>query len=284
MTARVLLALLVALGAPGVLQAAVPALANAAPQPVASLPASANTNTTTTTSVNPATMRIASASAAPRADSIPAAVSGAATANAPRADAIPAPVPVAATATAPHADSIPAPLSGAAAAIAPDAAAAALRQPTVEQPVTNTSAPNSPQSSPQNRPSSSSPNIAMASPMGGQSAGNLLQTIVGLVLVLGLLAGLAWFLKRFGPKAGGGSANLHIVGALNLGGRERIIVVEVGDQWIVVGASPGRVNALVTMPRQEGGALHGASLHPHAAPASSFSEWLKQTIDKRNAK
>jgi flagellar biogenesis protein FliO len=26
-------------------------------------------------------------------------------------------------------------------------------------------------------------------------------------------------------------------------------VVEVGDQWIVVGASPGRVNALATMPQ-----------------------------------
>jgi flagellar biogenesis protein FliO len=28
-------------------------------------------------------------------------------------------------------------------------------------------------------------------------------------------------------------------------------VVEVGEQWIVVGASPGRMNALATMPRQE---------------------------------
>ena len=39
--------------------------------------------------------------------------------------------------------------------------------------------------------------------------------------------------------------------ALNLGGRERMLVVEVGNQWIVVGASPGRVNALATMPRQD---------------------------------
>ena len=130
-------------------------------------------------------------------------------------------------------------------------------------------------------------------PIGGPSAGNLLQTIFALLLVLGLLAGLAWFLKRFGPKASAGSAGLRVVGALNLGGRERIIVVEVGDQWVVVGASPGRVNALATMPRQEGGATNprnasgapaGATLHPHLAPASSFSEWLKQTIDKRNAK
>ena len=119
------------------------------------------------------------------------------------------------------------------------------------------------------------------------SAGNLMQTILSLMLVLAMLAGLAWLLKRFGPKAQGGAGVLRIVGALNLGGRERIMVVEVGDQWIVVGASPGRVNALATMPKQESaspGAPLQASLHPHTPSASSFSEWLKQTIDKRNAK
>jgi flagellar protein FliO/FliZ len=117
----------------------------------------------------------------------------------------------------------------------------------------------------------------------GPAAGSLLQTIAALCLVLGLLAVLAWFMKRYGPKAQGGSAHVKLVGALNLGGRERIMVVEVGDQWIVVGASPGRVNALATMPRQPGIETQ-ATLHPHQPSASSFAEWLKQTIDKRNAK
>ncbi|MDB5933871.1 MAG: fliO [Massilia sp.] len=121
----------------------------------------------------------------------------------------------------------------------------------------------------------------------GTAAGSLIQTILALSAVLGLLALLAWFMKRYGPKAAGGSAHVRLVGALNLGGRERIMVVEVGDQWIVVGASPGRVNALATMPRKESAdaALpSNASLHPHQPSASSFAEWLKQTIDKRNAK
>ena len=113
----------------------------------------------------------------------------------------------------------------------------------------------------------------------GPGAGGLLQTIFALLLVLGLLAALAWFMKRYGPKAMGSSANLRVVGALNIGGRERIMVVEVGDQWIVVGAAPGRVNALHTMPRQEG----EAAIAPAAggAPAASFSDWLKKTIDNR---
>jgi flagellar protein FliO/FliZ len=116
----------------------------------------------------------------------------------------------------------------------------------------------------------------------GPSAGSLFQTLASLMLVLGLLAALAWALKRWGPRGQVNAGGLRIVSALNLGGRERIIVVEVGDQWIVVGASPGRVNALATMPRQESAAAP-ATLAPHGAPASSFSDWLKQTIEKRNA-
>jgi flagellar biosynthetic protein FliO len=126
------------------------------------------------------------------------------------------------------------------------------------------------------------PPVAMPA---GSSTGSLLQTLFALILVLAVLGALAWFLKRYGPKVGGGNANLRVVGSLNLGGRERIVVVEVGNEWIVVGASPGRINALATMPRQDGqnGATNtaDAALAPHAPAAHSFADWLKQTIDKR---
>jgi flagellar protein FliO/FliZ len=120
---------------------------------------------------------------------------------------------------------------------------------------------------------------APAVPQAAASAGSLLQTIAGLTAVLGMLALFAWGMKRYGPRQPAGAAGLRIVGALNLGGRERIIVVEVGDQWIVVGASPGRVNALATMAKQEG----PATLAPDAAAAGNFADWLKQTMAKRNA-
>lgn len=126
--------------------------------------------------------------------------------------------------------------------------------------------------------------VTIPQPAPGPSTGTLLQTIFALVLVLALLAALAWLAKRYGPRMAGGGGNLRMVGALNIGGRERIMVVEVGDQWIVVGASPGRINALATMPRQESGVQSTATLASHAPSATSFSDWLKQTIDKRNAK
>jgi flagellar protein FliO/FliZ len=60
---------------------------------------------------------------------------------------------------------------------------------------------------------------------------------------------LAWFDEALRPESAWRQRQRALVGALSLGGRERIMVVEVGDQWIVVGASPGRVNALATMPK-----------------------------------
>jgi flagellar protein FliO/FliZ len=134
-----------------------------------------------------------------------------------------------------------------------------------------------PQATPQPNPP-----VTMPAPA-GPSVGNLLQTILALLFVLAIMGGLAWFMKRYGPRVTGNSANLRVVGAISLGGRERVMVIEVGDQWIVVGASPGRINALATMPKQEG-VEPSAALAANMPSASGFADWLKQTIDKRNAK
>jgi len=124
------------------------------------------------------------------------------------------------------------------------------------------------------------PPASVAAAPNPSSAGSLFQVLMGLVLVLGLLAAAAWMLKRFNPaKTSGGPGNVRIVGGVSVGSRERVIVVEVADQWIVVGVAPGRVNALSTMPRQETAAAETAT-----APARNFSAWLKQTIDSRNAR
>lgn len=191
---------------------------------------------------------------------------GETTTGRPPAPAVPAP------ATTPSAKAPPtAPLPG-------DSAAADTTPPVSTAPVSPTSS----------APLSEAPRVSLPASMPtatSPGAGGLLQTIMALMLVLGLLAGLAWVMKRYGPRMSGGSANLRVVGALNLGGRERIMVVEVGDQWIVVGAAPGRVNALHTMPRQEGEAAPVAADGAHAGgPGNNFSDWLKKTIDKRNAR
>jgi len=192
-----------------------------------------------------------------------------------------------ATATPPAAAaSAPASATLAPAATAPAADTAAppatIPAPGANAPVLNPASPAAPETTvgggAANRPAPAP--VTMPS---GSATGSLLQTLFALIVVLGVLGALAWFLKRYGPKAMGGAAGLRVVGSLSLGGRERLLVVEIGNQWIVVGASPGRVNALATMPKQESAdmASGSATLAPHDQPANSFADWLKQTIDKR---
>ena len=110
------------------------------------------------------------------------------------------------------------------------------------------------------------------------SAGSLLQVIFGLIVVLGLLAGALWILKRVGGGRLAGGQVVKIVGGVSVGNRERVMVVEVADQWIVIGVAPGQVSKLADMPRRE--QQQGAAALPGAP---NFSAWLKQTIEKRNA-
>ena len=109
------------------------------------------------------------------------------------------------------------------------------------------------------------------------SAGSVLQVLLGLITVLALMAGAAWLLKRFGVSGAAGHNVAKVIGGVSVGNRERVVVVEVADQWIVVGVAQGRVNALSTMPRREQPA--GSQQQP---TPNNFAGWLKQTIDRRN--
>jgi len=130
----------------------------------------------------------------------------------------------------------------------------------------------------------SAPSVAIATTTAAStaatgSAGSLFQVLVGLMIVLGLMAGAAWVLKRMGVAGAAGANVARVVGGVNVGNRERVLVVEVADQWIVVGVAPGRVSALSTMPRQE-----NAPTSEPLPEQKNFATWLKQTIDKRNAR
>ncbi|KXW58376.1 flagellar biosynthetic protein FliO [Ferrovum myxofaciens] len=82
-----------------------------------------------------------------------------------------------------------------------------------------------------------------------------IQIVLSLGLVLALMAGVAWALKKFqwaSSSAGKGRQSLRIVSSLAVGQRERVVVVEVQDTWVVVGVAPGQVQTLHILPRPGG--------------------------------
>lgn len=75
-------------------------------------------------------------------------------------------------------------------------------------------------------------------------AGSLLQTTLGLLVVLAVIGGAAWAFKRFGNFQTGVQGKLKIVGGISLGSRERVVLLQVGDTQLVVGVAPGQIQTL----------------------------------------
>jgi flagellar protein FliO/FliZ len=94
-------------------------------------------------------------------------------------------------------------------------------------------------------PVASATTAAAAPVVNSGVAGQLTQLVFGLLLVLGLIFFLAWLLRRVqqaGP-AGKGQV-IELIGSRALGPRDRLMLVQVGNEQILLGLSPGTITAL----------------------------------------
>ncbi len=115
----------------------------------------------------------------------------------------------------------------------------------------------------------------------GPGAGSVLQMFLGLALVLGIFGAIAWVMKRSGAVGGAHQNALKLVASIAVGTRERVVLIEVGEQWILAGVAPGSVNQLASLPRGELGALRNDDGN---TSGNGFACFLKQVMDKRDAK
>lgn len=67
------------------------------------------------------------------------------------------------------------------------------------------------------------------------AASTLGGTLFALALVLGLIFGLAWLARRMPGLAGMRGNGLRVIASTPLGARERLVVVEVGEQQLLLG-------------------------------------------------
>jgi flagellar protein FliO/FliZ len=108
--------------------------------------------------------------------------------------------------------------------------------------------------------------------------GSVVQLLLGLAAVIAMLFASLWVLKRLSAPRGHAAGLLRLVSGISVGARERVVVVEVGGSWLVLGVAPGRVSALAELPRGE-----IAAQVSHDASPAPFAGWLKQMVDRRNA-
>lgn len=123
--------------------------------------------------------------------------------------------------------------------------------------------------------------VVQTSPTGG-----LLKMALALMLVLGVMAGVAWLAKRMLPGVGNKQSTIHVVGSANVGTRERVVVLEVAGRWLVVGVAPGQVSAIANLEMgatDKDAVVTNESVTPaqHAESlATSFGKILKSSASK----
>jgi flagellar protein FliO/FliZ len=87
-----------------------------------------------------------------------------------------------------------------------------------------------------------------------------MQMLGALGVVLATLFAVLWLLRRVSGGRLAGSNLIRSVGGIAVGSRERVLLLEIGEHWLVVGVAPGSVTGIATLPRGEiPAAEHGSS-------------------------
>lgn len=76
------------------------------------------------------------------------------------------------------------------------------------------------------------------------SAEYVVKTVVGMIVVIGIIVALAWLVRRMGKMNGLMSGEVKIVSSLSLGAREKIVLVQVGEEQFLLGATPQQINRI----------------------------------------
>ncbi|CAB5098844.1 flagellar biosynthetic protein FliO [Burkholderia cenocepacia] len=99
-----------------------------------------------------------------------------------------------------------------------------------------------------NHPGSIASSVTVGSAAPSLGIGAVLQTLVGLAVVIGLVFACAWLARRFGFQPARRGGPLKVVSSVGLGAKESATIVEIGDTWLVLGVAPGNVRLLHTLP------------------------------------
>ncbi len=80
------------------------------------------------------------------------------------------------------------------------------------------------------------------------SAASLLTVLLSLALILGGFIAVAWLARRYLPGMGTQGV-VRVVGTTPVGARERVVVVEVDNTWLLLGVGGGNVRLLHSQPK-----------------------------------
>ena len=107
------------------------------------------------------------------------------------------------------------------------------------------------------------------------STPSMFGAVLALLLVLALIVGLGWLLKRLPGSGFRPPEGMKLVASLSLGARERVVVVEVNGQQLLLGVSAGGISTLHVLPEPL-----PATPAPNLRQLPNFAQLLSQKLRK----
>ena len=112
--------------------------------------------------------------------------------------------------------------------------------------------------------------MGAAAGSGPVDAGGVWEVLVALGLVVAAIFAVAWLMRRLQPGMVAGPVSMRILGALALGPRERLLLVDVAGTQVLLGVTPTQITRLLEIEEE---------LALSQQPASSdFAARLRQII------
>jgi flagellar protein FliO/FliZ len=106
----------------------------------------------------------------------------------------------------------------------------------------------------------------------------LMQLTVGLIIVLLGVVALAWLMKRMSGIQRSASGNIRVLEGLAIGPRERIVLIQAGEEQLLIGIAPGNIHKLHVMEH------HIDSSNTTDSASMPFAMRLAEALNKRHQK
>ncbi len=116
---------------------------------------------------------------------------------------------------------------------------------------------------------------AAVMPLEPLSSPYLLKLTGALLLVVILIFGLAWLVKKLKLSHQSQNGLIRIIAGLSIGTRDRIVLLQIGEEQILLGMTPGRIEKLHTMSEP-------LEVDETVMPPSAFAEKLNRLMGDRD--
>ncbi|MCK4710577.1 MAG: flagellar biosynthetic protein FliO [Gammaproteobacteria bacterium] len=92
------------------------------------------------------------------------------------------------------------------------------------------------------------------------------------------MVALSWLTKKINRFRFITDDSLKIIGGLSMGSRERVVLMQVGDNQLLIGVTPGRINTLHVLDTP----IETTDIKTNESPGQSFSNKLKAMMVDAN--